>query len=110
VRVKSNAEYTSSKNEKMNAKWITAFAWSWACVRGKGNSYVIILYTTGGNCSGCEWAEIYDLDGNMIVSNKGYPIEEKNNEFKGIYEKLELPNQWPRSSFSNIQYLKEDFK
>ncbi|MEK6857926.1 MAG: hypothetical protein AABX39_05045 [Nanoarchaeota archaeon] len=49
---------------------------SWGCVKDKKNKkYIAIGYGTGGNCTFCEWSEIYDLEGELLISNYFYGSE-----------------------------------
>ncbi len=115
VNVKGSSEYNANFDEvdeygkKIN-KWISAWAYSWACVKGCKGSYIIIMYSAGGsgNCEGCEWAEIYNLNGKLLISDKGKPREKKNKEFKEVYKDLGLPIKWPHSSFSYIKQLRKE--
>jgi hypothetical protein len=106
MTVKSSADFApiSNKIVDRNTRRLSAFGWSWACVKGKNRSYVIILYSNGGKCSGCEWADIHSLDGKLLASDKGEPLDDRIKMFKNIYMELGLPVKWPRSSFANIQY------
>lgn len=55
-------------NEVLNGKAI-----SWGCVKDKENrKYIAISYGTGGHCSFCEWAEIYDLQGKLLITDYFY--------------------------------------
>jgi hypothetical protein len=93
---------TGARNGKTN-KWLSGLAYSWACVKGHKESYVIILYSSGGHCDGCEWSAIYDMGGKMLVSNQGKPIEKGIKRFRTVYKKLGLPEKWPRKSFLYIK-------
>lgn len=50
-----------------NDLWYTAT--EWACVSGKKNSYVMVLYNraTDGNCEECETYSVYDLNGGEVI-------------------------------------------
>ncbi len=41
----------------------------WGCIQDRKNSnyYIVIDFYSGGNCWGCEWTGIYDLEGNLII-------------------------------------------
>lgn len=116
VNVKGSSEYYNANFDEVDEygkkinKWIGAWAYSWACVQGRKEPYIIIMYSGGGsgNCDGCEWAEIYNLNGKLLISDKGKPREKKIKEFKKVYKKLGLPIKWPHSSFSYIKQLKKE--
>lgn len=78
-----------------------------ACVKGREKSYLLIQYYNGGNCDECEWNEIFDLAGNKLSTSK--KVKGLNNDdivFEKTYEELGLPKPWPRSSFINVNLLK----
>jgi hypothetical protein len=76
-----------------------------ACVKGYKKSYLIIGYYTGGNCAECEWDEIFDLDGNKLVSSKG--IRGSYEKFNKTCEELGLPKKWPSSLFVHVNLMKD---
>ncbi len=42
---------------------------SWGCMqdRKSSNYYIVIDFYSGGNCWTCEWTDVYDLRGNLII-------------------------------------------
>lgn len=94
--------------------YLDALAYSWACVEGMSGRYLLVLYTTGGTCDGCEWAEIYSLQGGRLAANK---IQSKKKDaktynplekFKETYKRLGLPEPWPRDAFKDIKLFRAD--
>lgn len=46
-----------------------ASAVQWDCVKGNDSDlYVIIIYSSGGNCPSCSWCEVYDLHGKVVAT------------------------------------------
>jgi len=101
-------QVNADTQSKRTNKWLSGVAYSWACVKGRERSYIIIMYSTGGNCEVCEWAAIYNLEGKMLVSDQGKPIEKGIKHFRTVYKKIGLPVKWPRSSFLHIKQLKKE--
>jgi hypothetical protein len=85
--------------------WLDALAVAWACLRGRDSSFVVITYSNGGNCTRCEWYEIFDLKGHRLATSEVPPwVNEKEEErigkaFYKKYDALGLPTPWPDSSF-----------
>lgn len=100
-------------NGESLGNYLYALASSWACVQGKDRRYLLVMYTTGGTCNGCEWAEIYSLDGHRLANDRvllqgkevGYSPVEK---FKRTYKRLGLPEPWPRGAFEDIRLFNAD--
>lgn len=44
-------------------------AYDWGCVKNKNKGFIAVGYGTGGNCVFCEWNEIYDVEGNIVMNN-----------------------------------------
>ena len=91
-------------------KNIDAFIWRWACVRGKDRSYLVLEFATGGSCAGCEWDEIYQIDGKKVASKKSKnrtqeAIQEAVEKFQRTYRALGI-EKLPRSLFQRIKILK----
>ncbi len=44
----------------------------WGCIqdRKSSNYYIVIDFYSGGNCWTCEWTEVYDLRGNLVMSDE----------------------------------------
>lgn len=101
-------------NGESLGNYLYALASSWACVQGKDRRYLLVMNTTGGTCEGCEWAEIYSLNGHRLASDrvlfqkKGAgrygPVE----NFKRTYKRLGLPDPWPRDAFKDIKLFKDN--
>jgi len=47
----------------------TGTANAWQCIKGKNESYIILWYSTGGNCEECNWQGILDLNGNRLFTD-----------------------------------------
>lgn len=91
-------------------KHINAFIWRWACTRGKDRSYLVLEFATGGSCAGCEWDEIYQIDGKKVASKKSKnrtqeAIQEAVEKFQRTYRALGI-EKLPRSLFQRIKILK----
>lgn len=57
-------------NKKLVKEVLQGRASSWACVKDKKNKKNIAIgYGTGGSCTFCAWAEIYDLEGNLLITD-----------------------------------------
>lgn len=43
----------------------------WGCIqdRKSSNYYFVIDFYSGGNCLGCEWTDIYDLKGRLLMTD-----------------------------------------
>ncbi|BEH11693.1 hypothetical protein GSUET_33050 [Geobacter sulfurreducens subsp. ethanolicus] len=53
-------------------KLLDGLAVSWQCAKDKEENELLLLnFTNGGNCKSCEWDEIYDMSGRVVVSTKG---------------------------------------
>jgi len=90
---------------------LDGLAWEWACVKGKAGLYVIIDYGTEGNCETCEWAEVFDLKGRKVLtdkSDKASRTARERERFSKKYDSLGLPNPWPFDAFTPIKLLKKD--
>lgn len=85
VRIKSNANCPSEHDspswrfgcdqklffgEKMLDKPGTAT--EWGCIQSikSSNYYIVIDFSTGGNCWACEWTNVYNLKGNLVISDE----------------------------------------
>jgi len=85
--------------------WLDALARDWACLKGRNSPFVVITYWNGGNCSRCDWDEIFDLKGHRLATSEVPPwVNEKEEErigkaFYKKYDALGLPMPWPHSSF-----------
>ena len=53
--------------------WLDALAVAWACLRGRDSSFVVISYSNRGNCSRCEWYEVFDLKGHRLATSEVPP-------------------------------------
>jgi hypothetical protein len=90
--------------------WLNGVAWEWACVKGRGRRYVMIGYTRGGICIGCEWYELFDLKGHQVAGSKSSPsaTEEEATRVVRAFDKkcdaLGLPKHWPDSWFRTLRY------
>jgi hypothetical protein len=93
-------------------RWLDSLAWSWACLKGSRASFIVVAYSNGGNCSGCEWWEIFDLTGKKLAGSKVPPsrgdeaLREADNAFDKEYDLLGLPRPWPRALFRRIHVFK----
>ncbi len=98
-------------------KRLDAMAEDWACMGGRDNkSFVLIESSTGGNCSRCEWDEIFDLKGHRLASSKvpesvgKKEAERINDVFDRKYDALGLPMPWPDSSFQSFRIFEHPYK
>ncbi len=97
-------------------KRLDALAADWACLRGRDKSFVLIGYANGGNCSRCEWDEIFDLRGRRLASSKvpesvGEKEERRiNDAFDRKYDALGLPMPWPHSSFQPFRIFEHPYR
>lgn len=113
-KVKCSAEAVAhyGPNGKSLGKYLYALAGSWACVEGKDGRYLLVMYTTGGTCNGCEWAEIYSPNGKRLASDR-IRFQKKRvkkssvEKFKKTYKRLGLPEPWPKDVFKNIKTFQE---
>jgi len=96
--------------------YLDALAFSWACVKGKSDWYLLVRYTTFGTCEDCEWTEVYSLKGYRLADGRtqySQTDSEKNsrkNKFKETYGHLGLPTPWPRDAFKYMGFLKASGK
>jgi hypothetical protein len=49
-----------------------SFIASLSCVKKKEKNYVVATETNFGNCSDCEWLDIFDTNGRYLVSSKAF--------------------------------------
>jgi len=95
--------------------WLDALARGWACLKGRNSSFVVITYWNGGNCSRCEWYEIFDLKGHRLATSEVPPwVSEKKEErigkaFGKKYDALGLPMPWPHSSFQWLRIFEHPY-
>ncbi len=72
VLVRGSSDWDTRKQENLileNRETIEYLAYSWDCIKDKNaKAYVVISYTSGGNCPSCEWEEVYDLQGKVVAS------------------------------------------
>jgi hypothetical protein len=43
------------------------YAYSWACLKGNDANYLVVVYGNGGNCNNCEWVEIMNRNGEVVI-------------------------------------------
>jgi hypothetical protein len=77
----------------------------WACVPGAARDYLLLWSNNGGNCPECEWVDIVDLDGSLLVRGRHANGKSNNAEFQRIYQKLGLPEPFPDSGFQAIPLM-----
>lgn len=63
--------------------------YEWACQGFDAKHYVVLQHTTGGNCSGCEWATVFDMEGNLIYR------PEKSRSDKQSVDRMPKDFTWP---------------
>jgi hypothetical protein len=80
---------------------------AWACDKDTSQAFLILRYSTGGNCDTCEWIEIYDLEGHRRATSRGGRGDDLYSQLKRTYEQLQLPKPWPRSSFIEVPLRRE---
>ncbi len=72
------------------SEMIDGLAGSWACLKGKNNTYLVVRFYNGGNCEECEWLEIYDLDGRNLTPKS----RKHRSEFGERFGALCLQENW----------------
>lgn len=77
----------------------------WACVPGTAHHYVLLWSNNGGNCPECEWVDIVDLDGSLLVRGRKSNGDSNNAEYERIYKKLGLPDEFPDAAFHPIPLM-----
>jgi len=87
--------------------YLDALVNAWACVKGASQAFLLLRYSTGGNCETCEWIEIYDLAGDLLATSRGEVTGNAYKHFKSVYERLRLPKPWPRLAFVKIPLGRE---
>ena len=86
-------------------KGLDALASQAQCVRGKSQSYLVVMYYNGGNCEKCEWAEILDLKGEKVSTD--WPKTKKSLEnFDKAWKRLGLSESKPGGLVPDSQYMK----
>ena len=88
-------------------QYLDSLVSAWACDKNTSQSFLILRYSTGGNCDTCEWIEIYDLEGNMRATSKGGEGDDLYSQLKRTYKQLQLPKPWPRSSYIEVPLRRE---
>jgi hypothetical protein len=105
ARVPGSARLSQRDDGKDMGTWLDFLARDWACLKGRNSPFVVIRYWNGGNCSRCDWDEIFDLKGHRLATSEVPPwVNEKEEErigkaFYKKYDALGLPMPWPHSSF-----------
>jgi hypothetical protein len=61
---------------------------NYQCVKGKKQHYLVLVYSTGGNCVECEWQGILDLKGNRIAIDRN---KKQKTQFANKWKTLGFP-------------------
>jgi hypothetical protein len=77
----------------------------WACVPGTSRDYLLLWSNNGGNCPACEWVDIIDLDGSLLVRGRKPNGESNDAEYERVYKKLGLPEEFPDDAFQAIPLM-----
>lgn len=83
------AEGLLIKPESQEAEMLDYLASAWTCATGMNGIYLIVNYYNGGNCSECEFYEIYDLNGTKLTKKrrKSFDITTKKLKIIGGWSK-----------------------
>lgn len=74
------------------------------CMRGKTQSYLMVMYYNGGNCDKCEWAEIRDLTGKKVATD--WPKTKKSmKQFDNAWDRFGLGNPQPGGLVPGSQFM-----
>jgi hypothetical protein len=86
---------------KSVGRYLDALATDWLCLKGRVQSYLVVWYSTGGNCDECEWQEVLDLKGKRLASTLP---KTRNNlmSYDAVWREAGLPNVSP-SDYSSIE-------
>lgn len=61
---------------------------NYQCVKGNKQYYLVLVYSTGGDCAECEWQGILDLKGNRIVIDRN---KKQKAQFGNKWKALDFP-------------------
>lgn len=75
---------------------------AWQCVKGKKEFYIVMWYSSGGNCEECDWQGILDMKGNRITTDMN---KKKRANFNRKWNTLGLPVLGP-NDFTEIPLRK----
>jgi hypothetical protein len=85
----SNDEFINRKDSYLDGN-----AYSWDCLKGKNDYYLAIFYGNGGSCRNCEWIEIMNRKGEVIIRSIKNSEEDNHKQYQKVLSELGLP---PRS-------------
>jgi hypothetical protein len=75
---------------KRQDSYLDGHAYSWTCLKGTGAYYLAIDYGSG-NCRNCEWTEIMNRKGDVIIRSIKNIEEDNHKQYQKVLSELGLP-------------------
>ncbi len=79
------------------------YAFDWTCISNGARNFMVVGFSSGGNCVDCEWLRIYDAGGRILLNTRGHSWKRTVASANAIG----LPKNWVDQHRSNSKRLFE---